>query len=234
MRKKLAIALLVAWAGGAIPACILASLDENRPPTQVAGWGVRVAWFLPMVAAAGWCAFRALKGHRRKEAFDKVLLSCTIVFVIGFSLSAAVAFLNKCLDHSGMAMEMTVTDVFILRRTDHHDERLVAVSLPAQAGGTAVWLIANPEIALAAFPIGSKARIISHNGYFGVPWCEYIDHRFPQYHWQLSEYHKSWRAQSAIGQFSAASPCKEEMVSWGIPVSAIANLNELSPSERGR
>jgi len=161
MRKKLAIALLVAWAGSAIPGCIFASLDENRPPTQVAGSGVPVAWFLPMVAAAGWCAFRALKGHRRKEAFDKVLLSCTIVFVLGFSLTAAVAFLNKCLDHSGMAMEMTVTDVFILRRTDHHDERLVAVSLPAQAGGTAVWLIANPEIALAAFPIGSKARIIS-------------------------------------------------------------------------
>jgi hypothetical protein len=230
MRKKLGIALLVAWAGSAIPAWMLASLDDNRPPAQVAGWGVRVAEFLPLAATAGWCAFRALKGYRRKEAFDQVLLSCTIVLVIGFSLSAAIAFLNKHLDHSGVAMEMTVTDVFILHRTDHHDERLVAVSLPAQAGGRAVWLIANPDTALAAFPIGSKARIISHNGYFGAPWCEYIDRRFPQYHWQLSEYHKSWRAQSAIGQFSADSPCKKEMVSWGIPVFAVTNLNELSPS----
>jgi hypothetical protein len=230
MRKKIGIALLVACAGSAIPACIFASLDENRPPTEVAGWGVRIAWLLPEVAAAGWCALRVLKAVRRKEAFDKVILSCAIVFVIGFSFSAALAFLNKYLDRHGLAMEMTVTDVFILHRTEHHDERLVAVSLPAQAGGTVVWLIANPEIALAAFPIGSKARIIWHRGSFRVPWCEYIDHRFPQYQWQLSEYHKSWRAQSAIGQFSAASSCKKEMVSWGIPVSDVADLNELSHS----
>src|SRR5690242_9665556 len=175
MRKKIGIALLVVWVGSIIPGWILASLDDNRPPAGVAGWGVRAAWFLPIMASAGWCAFRALKAYRRKEAFDKVILSCAIVSVVGFSSFAAIAFLNKYLDPHGVAMEMTVTDVFILHRTEGHDERLVAVSLPAQAGGTVVWLIANPEIALAAFPIGSKAGIILHRGYLGVPWCEYLD-----------------------------------------------------------
>ncbi len=230
MRKKLGIALLVAWVGSAIPGFFLASLDDNRPPAQATGWGVRVVWFLPVVVSTAWCAFRVLKARRRKEPFDQVLLSCTIVSLIGFTLFAAIAFLNQYLDRRGVPMEMTVTDVFILHRTDHHDERLVAVSLPAEAGGTAVWLIANPETALAAFPVGSKASIISHHGCFGIPWCEYIDHRFPQQHWQLTEYYKNWRAQSAIGQFSAASRCKEQMVSWGIPVSTITNLNELSHS----
>jgi hypothetical protein len=230
MRKKLAIALVIAWAGSIIPGFILASQDDNRPPTHVGGWGVRFVWYLPEIVAMGWCALRAFKAYRRKEGAGKVILSCTIVFIIGFSLFAAIAFLNQYLDRRGVAMEMTVTDVFILHRTDHHDERLVAVSLPAEAGGTAVWLIANPETALAKFPLGSKARIIWHNGYFGVPWCEYIDQRFPQVQSRLAEYHKTWRAQSAMGQFSAGSPYKEKMDSWGIPVSTIADLNELSHS----
>lgn len=232
MRNKLLVALLVACAGSIIPGAMLASLDQNRPPTDVTGAGARLVWFLPTIGAVGWCAFRAWRGYRQKERLDAVLLPCVIVSSVAFTFFSAMAFLNKHLDSQGSAVDMVVTDVFVLDRADHHTERIVAVSLPAEAGGTAVWQIVNPNTALSRFPIGSRARIIWHKGYFGVPWCEYVDDRFPQYHWRLTEYYKNWRAQSAMGQFSAESPHKNEMRLWGIPISEVEDLKQLSSSSQ--
>ena len=160
------------------------------------------------------------------------MLPCVVPFCLAFSIFACIAFLNKRLDHNGVQMDMIVTDVFVLHREDDHDERIVAVSLPAEAGGTAIWQVCDPEITLAAFPIGSKAKIVWHEGYFGYAWCEYVDRRFPQYQWQLEEYYKFWQTRSAVGQFSAGSPFRDEMRSWGIPVADVANLSELSDSAR--
>jgi hypothetical protein len=232
MRNRLLPITLLAACACTIPAIMLASVDENRPPTNAMGGGVRLAWALPMIPVLGWCIFRSYRAYRRKERFDTIALPCATVYVIAFSFYSAMAFLNKHLDGDGLAMDMIVTDVFILNRTNHHDERLVVVSLPPQAGGTAIWQVVHPKTALSLFSIGSRARIIWHEGYFGAPWCEYIDQRFPLYHWRLMECYKIWRAKSAIGQFSPGSPHKRELLSWGIPVVEVGDLHELSSSDR--
>ncbi len=232
MRNKLMIALLITLVATVFPGFVFMFVDEHRPPTVVAGAGARLVWFLPLIAGLVWCAFRALKALRRKETINAAILPCVILLCIAFNICAGVAFLNHQFHGKGVAVAMVVTDVFVLHREDHHDERLVTVSLPDKMGGTAVWQVVDPKTSLTEFPLGSEAIIIWHNGYFGNPWCDYVDHRFPQYRWQLMEYYKNWRAISAVGQFSAGSPYKKEMISWGIPVTEVANLKELSAADQ--
>ena len=236
MRIRFLAAILVAYAGCIVLGLMMGSLDINRPPVPAMGQEVRGVWITPLIAAVAWCAFRAYRAYRRKERFETVFFPCAIVTMVAYSYFATMALLNKHLDNEGSAMDMIVTDAFVLHREDpDFDERLVAVSLPAEAGGTAIWRIVNPSTALSRFPIGSRARIIWHKGYFGDPWCEYVDDRFPLHQSRLTEYDEYkrwWRATSAIGQFSAESPCKSKMRSWGIPITDVEDLKEIPMSSQ--
>lgn len=228
--KRLLLLWILVYASSCVPIYMMASLDNNRMPDPKPSGLLGLILFVPMLLTAGWCVYRVCKASQQKELLGAVCLKCSFVFIAIFTLCALPIYLNKHLDRRATPMDMIVTDVFVVYRGKENYDAYVAVSLPPKAGGPAIWTIPDSSTPLSRYPIGSKARIIWHEGYFGLPWCEYVDKRFPQYQYRLNQYERSGRAIRAAGQFSPGSPYKAVMESWNIPVSEVTNLNTL-PAE---
>jgi hypothetical protein len=135
--------------------------------------------------------------------------------------------MNIWLAQPAIPAEMTITDVFTITRGNSEVDRYVAVSLPPEVGGgSAIWMFQR-WTDLSRYAVGSTAEIVWHRGYFGSPWCEYKDVRFPGVRSELNQRERSGTATSAEGQFSPNSHVKQTITSWGIPLKEVADLHEL-------
>ncbi len=229
-------ALLVAFATatGIGVMVLTAGLDEHRPPNRTpASWPILIA-LLPAGAAVLWAIYRAVIAYRRRQSFDAVILPIVLPLCAALLFAMVLSCMNIWMDKTGIELDMTVTDVFTVDRGRQELDRYVVVSLPAEAGGgggggTAVWLFQR-WTDLTKYAVGSKARIVWHAGYFGWPWCEYKDGRFPGYQTELLRVERRGTAKAAEGQFVVESGVKKMMEKWGIPVREV-ELRALPPAE---